>query len=203
VARQDLTWTGTPLEFDFGVEPSLDPSVAQVLVKIRILADGAQVGAITFVRPLVKQKKPGGKPASDAAAKLRRVDRVFLSYSSADRTTVAIIASAYRRAGIECFFDRSSLKSGEEWSPKLLKEIGRVDLFHLCWSKNASASEWVERETSFAMTKRGKSGAGKPDITIQMLDGPPWAPHPASLDRLNFDDYARAAIVGYQRGDSA
>jgi hypothetical protein len=203
VLRQDAIWTGSPIEFDFGVSPSLDPSVAQALVKIRILADGAQVGAITFVRPLVSVKKPGGRAASDAAEKLRRVDRVFLSYSSADRSTVGLIASAYRRAGIECFFDRSSLKSGEEWSPRLLKEIGRVDLFNLCWSKNAAASPWVERETSFAMNKRGKSGSGRPDITIQMLDGPPWAPHPASLNRLNFDDYARAAIVGYERGDGA
>jgi hypothetical protein len=51
------------------------------------------------------------------------------------------------------------------------------------------------------MNRRRKTGGKRPDITIQMLDGPPWAPHPQSLDALNFDDFARAAIVGYARGD--
>jgi hypothetical protein len=90
------------------------------------------------------------------------------------------------------------LKSGEEWKPRLLKEINKSDLFHLCWSRAAASSEWVEKETGHAMKRRRK--AKRPDITIQMLDGPPWAPHPDSLDDLNFDDYARAAIVGYERG---
>jgi hypothetical protein len=34
-----------------------------------------------------------------------------------------------------------------------------------------------------------------------MLDGPPWAPHPPHLDAINFDDFVRAAIVGYARGE--
>jgi hypothetical protein len=36
-----------------------------------------------------------------------------------------------------------------------------------------------------------------------MLDGPPWAPHPRQLDAINFDDFVRAAIVGYARGDGS
>ena len=38
-------------------------------------------------------------------------------------------------AGVEHFWDRASLKSGEEWHPRLRREIDRADLFHLCWSK--------------------------------------------------------------------
>ena len=83
------------------------------------------------------------------------------------------------------------------------KEIDRADLFHLCWSKSAAESEWVEKETEHALERNKRSKGKAPSITVQMLDGPPWAPHPASLDKLNFDDYARAAIVGYQRGDGA
>ena len=48
-----------------------------------------------------------------------------------------------------------------------------------------------------------KKNSGKPDITVQMLDGPPWAPHPSELDSINFDDFVRAAIVGYARGDGS
>ncbi len=124
---------------------------------------------------------------------------MFLSYASFDRDQVSLIASAYDRGGIKCFYDRATLKSGEEWSPRLRREIDKADLFHLCWSRAASGSQWVEAETQHAMQRRRK--AKKPEITIQMLDGPPWAPHPESLDLLNFDDYARAAVVGYARGD--
>jgi hypothetical protein len=128
---------------------------------------------------------------------------VFLSYSSKDRETVAAIATAYQSAGVEHFWDRASLKSGEEWSPRLRKEIERADLFHLCWSKSAAASEWVEKETEHALTRRRRSNGKTPDITVQMLDGPPWAPHPPQLDSINFDDFVRAAIVGYARGDGS
>jgi hypothetical protein len=190
-------WTGAPLDFNFIVTPR--ENAVQALVTVRILADDAQVGSIVFTRPLAKAKNDGQSSKLDSAEKLRRVSRAFLSYSSDDRETVALIASAYERAGIPCFFDRSALAPGEEWSPRLIKEIERADLFHLCWSRQAAASTWVHKETEHAMIRRRK--AKKPDITIQMLDGPPWAPHPADLDALNFDDYARAAIVGYARGE--
>src|SRR5262249_6075110 len=144
---------------------------------------------------------PAKKPASGERLKLKRHKRVFLSYSSNDRETVSAIATAYEAAGIAYFWDRSSLKSGEEWSPRLRKEIDRADLFHLCWSKAASTSEWVEKEAEHALTRRRRSNGKQPDITVQMLDGPPWAPHPAALDSINFDDFVRAAIVGYARGE--
>ena len=121
--------------------------------------------------------------------------------ASKDRETVSAIATAYEAAGVQHFFDRTSLKSGEEWSPRLLREIDRSDLFHLCWSKAASSSEWVEKEAEHALTRRRRSNGKTPAITVQMLDGPPWAPHPKHLDAINFDDFVRAAIVGYARGE--
>ncbi len=199
--RIDAAWTGEPLDFDFLVEADSNPAVSQAVIKFRLLVDGAQVGTIVFVRPLSRARKSRAPSKINSTEKLQRVKRVFLSYSSADRAIVSVIAGAYGRAGIPCFFDRTSLRSGEEWSPRLLKEIGRSDLFHLCWSKQSAVSDWVEREANFALMRRRKSWSRRPDITIQMLDGPPWAPHPPSLDALNFDDYARAAIVGYARGD--
>jgi len=190
-------WTGEPLSFDFAVEAN-DVS-RQVLISARVFIGDAQIGAITFTRPI------GGRSAKPASTgdgqRLKRYDQVFISYSSEDRHVVSMIAKAYQSAGVAHFWDRSSLKSGEEWSPRLQKEIERADLFHLCWSKSAAASEWVEREANYALMRR--RSRKQPDITIQMLDGPPWAPHPESLDILNFDDYTRAAVVGYARGDGS
>jgi len=166
-----------------------------------VFVDDAQIGMVAFTRGISGPKK---SPAdSGEAGRMKRFKRVFLSYSSQDREIVAKIATAYQMAGVEHFFDRTSLKSGEEWSPRLRKEIDRSDLFHLCWSKAAAKSEWVEKEAEHALERSKRSNGKAPAITVQMLDGPPWAPHPPHLDSINFDDFVRAAIVGYARGDGA
>lgn len=198
-AVQRRTWQGEPLDFNFAAEADAD--VKQAVFLARVFVNDAQIGVLAFTRPV-------GGPKKDAAStgekvRLKRHKRVFLSYSSKDRETVAAIATAYEAAGVAHFFDRTSLKSGEEWSPRLRQEIDRADLFHLCWSKSAAESQWVEKEAEHALTRRRRSNGKKPDITVQMLDGPPWAKHPSHLDSINFDDFVRAAIVGYARGDGS
>lgn len=195
-AVQRRTWEGAPLEFSFAA--TADAGVKQVVVLARVFVDDAQIGVLAFTRG-VTGPRPKALPDGERV-RLKRHKRVFLSYSSKDRETVSAIATAYQMAGVEHFWDRASLKSGEEWGPRLRREIDRCDLFHLCWSKSAAASEWVEKETSHAIALRRNKK--RPDISVQMLDGPPWAKHPDSLDAINFDDFVRAAIVGYARGDS-
>ncbi|MFZ2031699.1 MAG: TIR domain-containing protein [Vitreimonas sp.] len=196
---QRRPWRGEPIDFSFSVEADEDAKKAVFIA--RIFVGDAQIGTIAFTLPI---SGPSKKAASTGdAGRLKRHKRVFLSYSSQDRATIAAIATAYEAAGVPHFWDRASLKSGEEWSPRLRKEIDRADLFHLCWSKAAASSEWVEKETEHALTRRKRSNGKNPDITVQMLDGPPWAPHPRQLDAINFDDFVRAAIVGYARGDGS
>jgi hypothetical protein len=194
-AIQRRTWAGEPLEFSFAA--TADADVKQVVILARVFIDDAQIGVLAFTRG-VTGPRPKALPDGDRV-RLKRHKRVFLSYSSKDRETVSAIATAYQMAGVEHFWDRTSLKSGEEWHPRLRREIDRCDLFHLCWSKSAAASEWVEKEATHALSRKRR--AKKPEITVQMLDGPPWAKHPDSLDSINFDDFVRAAIVGYARGE--
>jgi hypothetical protein len=197
-ALQRRTWTGEPIDFSFSAEAEAE--VRQAVFLARVFINDAQIGVIAFTRPV---SGPAKKPASlGDRVRLRRHKRVFLSYSSHDRETVSAIATAYQMAGVDHFWDRTSLKSGEEWSPRLRREIDRADLFHLCWSKSAATSEWVEKEAEHALTRRRRTNGKKPEITVQMLDGPPWAPHPRNLDSINFDDFVRAAIVGYARGEA-
>jgi hypothetical protein len=193
-ALQRRSWAGEPIDFAFPVEA--DDNAKQAVFLARVFVDDAQIGVLAFTRPI---SGPAKAPASLGEVRLTRHKRVFLSYSSADREIVSVIATAYEMAGVQHFWDRTALKSGEEWSPRLKKEIERADLFHLCWSKAAAQSEWVAKEAAHALKR--KRGAKRPEITVQMLDGPPWAPHPPELDAINFDDFVRAAIVGYARGE--
>lgn len=191
-------WDGAPRAFQFVMTPTLDPAVKQVVVEARVIIKGIQIGAVTFVRPVATAKSVTTQ-APESRERMRRFKRVFLSYSSKDRDTVGGIWHSYNEVGVRCFFDRQSLTSGEEWSPRLLREIERSDLFLLCWSRNAATSEWVERETLHAMQRRRATLRKTPNIRIRMLDGPPWAAHPQTLNELNFDDYDRAALMGYAR----
>jgi TIR domain len=196
-AVQRSVWTGQALFFPFTAEAEDDAK--QIVFVARIFINDAQIGMIAFKRGV---RGPAKRPSSQGEeARMKRHKRVFLSYSSADRETVAAIATAYESAGVAHFWDRSSLKGGEAWSPRLRREIDKCDLFHLCWSKAAAQSEWVEKEAMHALKRSQTSWSKTPNITVQMLDGPPWAPHPDSLDSINFDDFKRAAIVGYARGE--
>ncbi len=192
---QRRTWEGEPLDFSFAA--TADAEVRQVVILARVFVDDAQIGVLAFTRGITGAR-PKALPDGERV-RLKRHKYVFLSYSSHDRETVSAIATAYQMAGVAHFWDRASLKSGEEWSPRLRREIERADLFHLCWSKAAAQSQWVERETSHALSLHRRRK--RPEISVQMLDGPPWAKHADSLDSINFDDFVRAAIVGYARGE--
>jgi hypothetical protein len=119
-AVQRRVWQGEPLDFNFSVEAEED--VKQAVVLARVFIDDAQIGVLAFTRGVSGPKKA---PASGDRIRLKRHKRVFLSYSSKDRETVSAIATAYEAAGVQHFFDRTSLKSGEEWSPRLRKEIDK------------------------------------------------------------------------------
>ena len=198
-AMQRRKWLGEPIDFPFTLEA--EAGVKQAVITARVFLDDAQIGLMAFARPVAG---PAKRAASDGErVRMRRPTRVFLSYSSKDRELVAAIATADAAAGIPHFWDRTSLKSGETWHPRLRREIDRADVFHLCWSKAAAASEWVEKEAEHALERNKRSKGKTPNITVQMLDGPPWAAHPRQLDAINFDDFVRAAIVGYARGDGS
>ena len=171
---QRRTWTGEPIDFYFAVEA--DASVKQVVMLARVFVDDAQIGVLAFTRNVSGPAKKPHSPRRPRAPEAPQA-RLPLLFQQRPRNRLAI-ATAYQMAGVEHFWDRASLKSGEEWHPRLRREIDRADLFHLCWSKAAAESEWVQKEAEHALTRR-KKNSGKPDITVQMLDGPPWAPHPA------------------------
>ncbi len=176
-----------PLYFDFVVEAEQ----GRVPFIARILADGAQVGSIAFVREAFSRLS--AVRSQRIEHEMLRPERVFISYSRNDSDRVALVVGAYERAGIPYFFDRASLRSGVVWEPALKAEIDRSDLFHLCWSNNAAGSKWVREEMNYAIDRRSRTGE-EPDFTIQMMHKRPWPEPPSEWAHLNFADFLRDGI---------
>jgi hypothetical protein len=162
----------------------------------RVFVDDAQFGVLSLTRKASGlAKKPHGM---GDRARLKRYKRVFLCYAGEDRERAAALAAAYKRTDTEVFWDRTTLKSGETWGAPLRREIDRADLFHLCWSQAAAASDDVLKQVEHALTRRRKH-SGKPEVTVQLLEGPSKPAPPPSLDALGFGDLLRAAVTGQDR----
>ena len=109
----------------------------------------------------------------------------FVSYAAADREQVASRIQGMKKARPEMnvFFDVDSLRSGELWEQRLYREIEERDVLFLCWSKNAKASEWVEREWRYALKTKGIDG-----IEPIPLEPPQICPPPNELSAKHFND---------------
>lgn len=61
---------------------------------------------------------------------------VFLSYASEDRAIVERIHDELNRNGIDCWFDRQQLKTGDDWEDKIFRNVKACTLFVLILSSN-------------------------------------------------------------------
>ena len=75
---------------------------------------------------------------------------VFLSYSHRD---TEIVEQVERLASLGDVYlrDRTTLRSGQEWSEELLKLIDNAHMFQLFWSSNSMRSEYVRQEWEHAV----------------------------------------------------
>ncbi len=78
--------------------------------------------------------------------------RVFISYSRADRQRVAGLASLLEALEHDVFMDQRSIRPGKRWKKKLEEELQSADVLLVFWTRHAARSDWVRREyESFEM----------------------------------------------------
>lgn len=85
---------------------------------------------------------------------------------------------------MDLFFDVESLRRGENWESRLYREISGRDLFYLFRSKNAAASDWVQKELQYALSQKTVDY-----IEPIPLEGPDICPPPESLMGKHFNDW--------------
>ena len=114
-----------------------------------------------------------------------RLNRVFISYSHLDAEIVKYISETCRAIKCDYFFDRHSLAPGDRYEKKIFHYIDQANLFILCWSKNAEASEWVSKERKRALEKM----KGNSNLRIYPINMQPKAEVPDDMkDILFFED---------------
>lgn len=114
-----------------------------------------------------------------------RLSRVFISYSHLDAEKVKYISETCRAIKCDYFFDRHSLAPGDRYEKKIFHYIDQANLFILCWSKNAEASEWVGKERKRALVNM----KGNSNLRIYPISMQPKADVPDDMkDILFFED---------------
>lgn len=75
---------------------------------------------------------------------------IFVCYPSADKDVVMTFVSIFKATGLRVFFDKESLRYGENWEDQIDVAIIRSERMLVFWSKSSSASAQIEREWRLA-----------------------------------------------------
>ena len=192
---QTLIWRGEPCACEFAIRTPKVQVNRVLYPRVFVLLNSVPIGSLTFalkvkIEPAVRGEK--GLRGDRA----RYYNYAFLSYANADLAEVIKRAQMLRAWGTDFFLDLLSLKTREEWLPRLYEEIDRCDVFYLFWSSQAKKSEYVMKETIYARARQASSGNGDPDIIPVIIEGPPPPPPPDELKDLHFNDWMLYVLSG-------
>ncbi len=79
---------------------------------------------------------------------------IFISHSRTDNEFTEWLNTALKNAGFNTWFDVDNIPQGSTWVREIEQGVRECGALLVVMSKNARASEWVERETLLAMDLR-------------------------------------------------
>jgi TIR domain len=171
--QHSVIWNGEPTSVDFFLKPPTDAAGEQFFFDVIVFVDGQPVGELGFMlecRDLAEAVAPEAVEFRSTGAAAYK--KIFFSYSSKDRRDVSLVAQSYHAIDQDFFMDILSLSAGERWERQLYRKIDECDVFMLFWSENARQSEWVEKETEYALKKEAETKK-QPRFLPFPLEGPP------------------------------
>lgn len=146
--KKSVVWQGafTKCSFDYFVPKDID--VDELSCVAMLTVNGVPVGEMRFITRIV-----------DAPRQLNpeiiahKYNKVFISYSHQDESKVKFLHEGLELGSVPHFFDRKYLKAGDVFPQVIQDYINSADLFILCWSENASKSEYVQKERMQALER--------------------------------------------------
>ncbi len=153
-----------------------------------IHVNGVPLVTVNFIVSVGDTASAGGLLPSEQ----RRFRKAFASYASHDTNDVLARLQGICKVlpDLDVFYDKLSLRSGEDWKERLAKEIESRDVFYLFWSAAARNSSNVEWEWNLALEKRGIQY-----INPVPLISPRVVPPPDRLRSLHFFDWHLAHMI--------
>ena len=146
--RKSIIWQGsfTKCSFNYFVPEDID--VDELSCEANLFVNGAMIGEMRFLTQIVEVPRNLNPEILS-----HRFNRIFISYAHQDAQQIKLLALAYKAQGVDYFYDRDSLAPGDVYEEKIFDYIDSSDLFVLCWSKNAAASDYVAKEKGRALLR--------------------------------------------------
>lgn len=181
----EMIWQGYCTDCQFGVFVPNDYQPSSMIGTVKLTVNDIPCGRMMFKTKIVSQpQKLYAKIESKAFQK------IFISYSHKDESTVKFFAKAFQAQGVDYFFDRHYLKAGDVYPLKIKEYINSADLFILCWSKNAAESDYVqlERQQALALASPQKD-MEQATLSIHPISIEPHADYPSDMKEVyNFEE---------------
>ena len=146
--KKSVVWQGsfTKCIFDYFVPKDIDVDELSCVALLSV--NGVPVGEMRFLTKIVEQPRQLN-PEMIA----HKYNKVFISYSHQDESKVKFLHEGLELGAVPHFFDRKYLKAGDVFPQVIQDYINSADLFILCWSENASKSEYVKKERLQALER--------------------------------------------------
>lgn len=146
--KKSIIWQGsfTKCIFDYFVPKDID--VDELSCMALFTVNDIPVGEIRFITKIVESPRQ-----LNPEIIAHKYNRVFISYAHKDKSKVESFHEGLKLAGIDHFFDRAYLKTGDIFPQVIQDYINSADLFVLFWSENASKSEYVDKERKQALER--------------------------------------------------
>lgn len=146
--KKNVVWQGafTKCSFDYFIPKDIDVDELSCVALLSI--NGVPVGEMRFITRIVDSPRQ-----LNPEIIAYKYNKVFISYSHQDESKVKFLHEGLELGSVPHFFDRKYLKVGDVF-PKVIQDyINSADLFILCWSENASNSEYVQKERLLALER--------------------------------------------------
>lgn len=146
--NNSVVWQGsfTKCSFDYFIPKDIDVDELSCVALLSV--NGIPVGEMRFITKIVESPR---KLNPQIIA--HKYNKVFISYAHKDEAKVKSFHEGLKLAGIEHFFDRAYLRTGDIFPQVIQDYINSADLFVLFWSENASRSEYVDKERKQALER--------------------------------------------------
>ncbi len=146
--KKSVIWQGsfTKCSFDYFVPKDID--VEELSCVALLSVNGVPVGEMRFITKIVEHPRQ-----LNPEIIAHKFNKVFISYSHQDESKVKFLHEGLELGSVPHFFDRKYLKTGDVFPQVIQDYINSADLFILCWSENASKSEYVQKERLQALER--------------------------------------------------